>query len=304
MDFDCCADIATAAMATTQESIIKFCNVCKKRVGPVSSTHASTGGSEAQCQCVQDDSHLHSDDTTKETKIRNDEEEFKRKRGKAMQARSAQADAARAVRRWAKSWREELGNDGFPNNMRSIAHLTGFEIYKQLGLDQSLERRNYIDNAVLIQQESSARKLEWTIQQAMIKYRHTTPPFFNPFSVDCPVDTDHSDKDRIWWLLTDAQRASLIREESEAAYAHQTSRTRGKAENTWYAKCIRLIEGGKEAIRNNERYNNKKKHITHYLQQAQSNVRRKLTMSEKTDITRFHCGCINDIDFDIDAESF
>ena len=105
-------------------------------------------------------------------------------------------------------------------------------------------------------------------------------------------------------MLTDAQRSSLIHEEAKAAYDNLKSRTRGKAENTWYTKCIRLIEGGKEAIRNNERYNDGNRLVTHYLLQAQSNVRRKLSMEEKSDITRYHCGCINDIDFDIDAESF
>ena len=204
----------------------------------------------------------------------------------------------------AKCWRDELGNKGFPGNMRSIAHLTGFEIYKKLGLHECVQRQHYIDNAVSNQQETSARKLEWTIQQAMIKYRNSTPPFFNPFSVECPIGTEPGDKDRIWWLLTDAQRSSLIREEAKATYDMQKSRTRGKAENTWHAKCIRLIEGGKEAIRNNERYNDGNRLVTHYLLQAQSNVRRKLSIEEKHDITRHHCGCINDIDFNIDDESF
>ena len=263
--------------------------------------HAATGGSEAQCQCFREDSEPIDTPIAKPDEDREDEETDKRKRGEAMHASSVQADAARhgAVLRWSKLFREELGLRGFPGNVSYIAYLTAYEIYKKLGLDHSSERKRYIDNAVEIQRADRARKSAWTVQQAMIKYRNRPPQYFNPFSVDCLEDTEPGDKDRIWWLMTDDQKATIIRDESSAGYD-----IRHKAENAWYIKCMRIIDGGKEAIRNNERLNNGKRSVTNYLIQAQSNVRRKLSTEEKHEITRNECGNLDDLDFDIDAESF
>ena len=282
----------------------KFCQDCKQRIGPVSSTHAATGGDEAQCQCFREDSEPIDTPIAKADEDREDEDTKKRKRGEAMHASSVQADAARAVLRWSKLFREELGLRGFPGNVSPYAYLTAYEIYKKLGLDHSSERARYIDNAVEIQRSNRARKSAWTVQQAMIKYRSRPPPCFNPFAVDCPEGTEPGDKDRIWWLMTDEQRATIIRDESSAAYDIQETKTRHKAENTWYMKCMRIIDGGKKAIRNNERINNGKRSVTNYLIQAQSNVRRKLSIEEKNEITRNECGNIDDLDFDIDAEFF
>ena len=134
----------------------KFCPDCEQRIGPVSSTHAATGGSEAQCQCFREDSQQIDTPIDEPDEDRENEETNKRKRGDAMQASSVQADAARAVLRWSKLFREELGLRGFPGNVSSIAYLTAYEIYKKLGLDHSSERTRYIDNAIETQRANRA----------------------------------------------------------------------------------------------------------------------------------------------------
>jgi len=218
---------------------ISFCNQRHKRKGPVSSTHQSCGGDEANCACEEvapleapqseqpaAHSPCHSSDEGSDpievVEVPMTVEKPPPASDPGKRLLSPQREAALAIRRWSVNF-FKIGLD-FPSCMQSIAHKNPYEIYRLLKLDECASRRSSIDwklKGHAKMQEGAIRNCALT---ASVKYEKMAPPCFNPFSINeyAPnleeFETEALDKEQIWWLLdkskngvTDGRSASAPR---------------------------------------------------------------------------------------------
>ena len=301
---------------------ISFCSQCNKRKGPVSSTHQSCGGDEANCTCEEvaplsapqseqpAHSPYHSSDEDSEpievVEVPMTVEKPPQASDPGNRLLSPQREAALGIRRWSVNF-FKIGLD-FPSCMQSIAHKNPYEIYRLLKLDECASRRSSIDWKV----KGHAKMQEGAIRncalKASVKYEKKAPPCFNPFTIKeyAPnleeLETEAMDKEQIWWLLDKEQRMALLMDEARALQERKSICIKLKAEGDWYQNCITTIRAGSNAIKENMRFSAKKRKLSEYFQTAKMNLVPKKSKHEVDKITKDLIEGIDDNEFASDSD--
>jgi hypothetical protein len=286
-------------MPHTHTMDIKFCPDCKKRVGPVSTTHAQTGGNEARCQCVQAVDHPVDEPGKFETNPIYEESKqpeaswllHNKDRNPVRVVMSPQQKTAQKLRTWTNAF-HDLGVHSFPSCMRGISHLCPGEIYETLKLDTCDSRRRYVDARIGALVAAKKASCAWAAKRALLTSRHKAPACFNPFSaaaMDSSIDNECAQvlhKDEIWGLLSEEQKLLLLVDESIAKYDRNMQLQKVRAERMWIEQCTRCIRGGVDAIRENALHTpSKKRQIDDHFERARHNIRKR-PKGEVDSITR------------------
>ena len=284
-------------MPMTHQEEIKFCNKCERRIGPVSSTHAATGGTEAQCQCDLDiDKIPRSNDTIPNEHLVAGSTPARSEKTTSTSPStpvdvSPQKKAAQAIRNWATNF-SDLGIHTYPSCMKGISHMAPIDMLKALKLDRCCTRQAYIDVRVNEHKAKKVATCAWEARKKLIQCKHQAPLCFNPFAhglATTDVDQDEEgglSKDEIWTLLTEEQKLSLLVDEAMIKYDHYTERVRGKAERDWWEKCMRAVTGGARAFTDIARNTpSKKRLIDEHFARARTNINKK-PKAEVDKITR------------------
>ena len=157
------------------------------------------------------------------------------------------------VRRCAKVFLAEY-NLQFPSCMESMRYHPPNSIYKALDLDKAL-MNNIVDNAEEAGRGRETAKLKYAISRDMLVYRNKVPQHFQFYNRSMS-DPDSLTREEFWFMLDDAEREELIRENFENLIDITCSKIRIKTEGDHYQSCMRNIRRGQEAMRKHMRTKN------------------------------------------------
>lgn len=166
--------------------------------------------------------------------------------------------AARAVRRWAKIFQDEHNLD-FPKCLDGMKYIPPVDIYKKLDLDKGPLLR-VMDTAGEAGHAREVAKINYAVTRDLLKHKSYPPRYLTYFHKDNQEST--VSKEEFWFMLSDTERAELIRESYEDAVILTCEKIRSKAAAEHYKSCIRHIKGGLEAIRIHMRESNTKRQRT------------------------------------------
>ena len=288
-------------MESDPPAVIAFCETCHLRKGAVSSTHSRCSVDEASCQCEdaeQKEPESQESDTNRRSPYNSENEDEPQKPIEAAQPRTVEKlapgegrirvlsparEAAIAVRRWAVKF-AEIGLD-FPSCMANIAHLNPHQVLKRLKLDDCASRDAAVDWKISGHANMKEGAVKNCAAKALVKYKNAVPPCFNPFSVSeyAPNlgDTTKMSNPEIWWLMDKGQRMQLLLDEAKALQERKAVMIRMGAEGDWYARCLSIVRGGCDAMRNHLRHGMKRRKISHECYE-QTNSMSKAEIDSKT----------------------
>ena len=133
--------------------------------------------------------------------------------------------AARAVRRWAKIFQDEHNLD-FPKCLDGMKYIPPVDIYKKLDLDKGPLLR-VMDTAGEAGHAREVAKINYAVTRDLLKHKSYPPRYLTYFHKDNQEST--VSKEEFWFMLSDTERAELIRESYEDAVILTCEKIRSKA---------------------------------------------------------------------------